>query len=79
MDTASAAILSGSLGKNPIANIAGDKLFLSGMPTSVGIYDVQGRVLLKLENVSGTLSLSSLRPGRYLLRAGASVQAFQIR
>lgn len=79
VDTASAAILSGSLGKNPIANIAGDKLFLSGMPTSVGIYDVQGRVLLKLENVSGTLSLSSLRPGRYLLRAGASVQAFQIR
>ncbi len=73
------ARLPGTLGKASLARVVGNNLILSGKTVSVGIYDVQGRALIRLENVSGTLSLSSLRPGRYLLRAGTSVQMFQIR
>lgn len=54
------------------ASVHGKMLQVSGATVNVDVFDMQGRPMMSLRNVSGTASLAALSNGNYIVRINAA-------
>ena len=52
-------------------NVHGKMLQISGATVNVDVFDMQGRPMMKLRNISGAASLAALSNGNYIVRINA--------
>lgn len=73
--SSSTAALKDIASANFNVSVHGKQLQISGANANVDVFDMQGRPMMNLHNVSGTASLASLSNGNYIVRIKAGTKS----